>query len=213
MNRNIVLVTVVGALALAGGFFYMNSKGGQSLSGMQQQGRLVQGVQPAAAQNAEKSSGRTNLQANTDPNAPAWAKRCDDTDQSYCEIVQQLSVVETGQRLIEFAIGFPQQKPDEEQKKKSAEGKDTASGVIILPLGVLLESGMRLQVDDHAPYKFQARFCQPAGCYAFISLPGPVLELMRKGDTVTVAFKEAGGKTVDIKMSLKGFTKALESIS
>lgn len=212
MNRNIVLVAVVGALALAGGFFYMNKDGQSGLgssSGMQFEGRLVQGVQPAAAQSAEGAS----IQANTDPNAPAWAKRCDDSDQSYCEIVQQLSVVETGQRLIEFAIGFPQQKSGEEKKEKPAEGKDIASGVIILPLGVLLESGMRLQVDDHAPYKFQARFCQAAGCYAFISLPEPVLEIMRKGETVTVAFKEAGGKTVDIKMSLKGFTKALESIS
>lgn len=147
---------------------------------------LIAGFRPAVSEEAS--------------NASAWTVRCQEKDSDHCEIFQRLIVQETGVRVAEFAVGFP-------------EGKSAARGVMILPLGILLPDGVQMQIDDQPPFKFKVRFCAKDGCFAYLNLNETVLDFMRKGNTAVVTFKTLQGQDMDFPISLKGFTKALADIS
>ena len=137
-----------------------------------------------------------------------WIVRCNGTEpanveekRGKCEIFQRLVFKQNGKRLMEFAIGFPA-------------SKDVAHGIVILPLGMRLEEGARLQVDDGPVMKFKVRYCLADGCYAYLSLNDNVLDQMRKGKDVGLMFSlGAKGEKKKVLMSLKGFTKALRAVS
>lgn len=128
-----------------------------------------------------------------------WLKRCEKgTDQ--CEIFQSLSLKESGQRLIEFAVGF------------SPEEQGAARAVAVLPLGILLDRPVGLEIDSDKKFQFTVRQCLNSGCYGFINMNEALLSAMRKGDKMTIVFTSVQGKTLRVEMSLKGFTKALKSL-
>lgn len=110
---------------------------------------------------------------------------------------QRLIVKESNQRIAELAVGFPND-------------SGAARGVVILPLGVLLPSGVNMQIDDRKPFRFDLRYCLPDGCYGFISMKEPLLNILRKGNDLKLMFQTLDGKDMSIGMSLNGFTKALE---
>lgn len=130
----------------------------------------------------------------------AWAVRCNKDTDKRCEMFQRLVIQETGQRVAEFAIGFP-------------EDKTKARGVLILPLGMLLPDGGKMQIDDNPPFKFQMRFCSKDGCFAYLNLNEKILGMMRKGNEAKITFKSLQGQDMNVTMSLSGFTKSLDEIS
>lgn len=136
--------------------------------------------------------------------AVAWVKRCSEvTEKSptqHCEIVQRLSVKDTGARLVEFAISA-------RDKKEKA-----SRGVIILPLGILLESGVTMQIDDGQQLTFNVRFCEQGGCVAYLTLSDDVLAIMKKGKVAKLGFIGANGQRFALDMSLKGLTAGLKGL-
>lgn len=136
----------------------------------------------------------------------AWQVRCNEgadaasPTKGQCEIVQRLSIQETGQRLIEFAIGYPAE-------------KENARGVLILPTGILLEQGLSMAVDENKPMAFKPRYCLPNGCFAFVSLNETVLEAFRKGGVVNIEMTQMNGEKLSIPMPLSGFSAALDKVS
>lgn len=144
----------------------------------------------------------------------AWLTRCDKVkleekapEQEYCEAFQNLSVVKenketkakTTQRLAEFAIGFPP-------------GQKKPRGVLILPLGVLVEENMQMTIDGKNDVNFRVRYCTPDGCFAFLTMPDSILEKMSKGEKLMLKAKAFTGQNVEIVMSLSGFSKALAKV-
>ncbi len=142
-----------------------------------------------------------------------WVKRCDQPvaqgegqeqetppqGEEYCEIVQRLTVTDTNQRLVEMAVGYP------------ADSKN-ARGVLILPLGILLESGILIQVDDNDPLRASVRRCDQGGCYVFLDMTDSVLDEFKAGEEINVLFQTPQPQAMSVALSLKGFTKALKSI-
>lgn len=146
-------------------------------------------------------------QADVPDGMEPWKIRCSSEDaqkaedkRGKCEVFQQLVVNETKQRFAEFAIGFP-------------EGQKEARGIMILPLGILLEPGVEMQIDDQQSFKFKIRYCEPNGCAAFLSLNDSVLGMLRNGKTAKVSLQSAQGKTLSFEMSLKGFSEVFEKVS
>jgi len=132
-----------------------------------------------------------------------WVSRCNkniEGKEKYCEIYQRLIVKETNQRMVEFAIGYP-------------EGSSEARGVLILPLNILLPKHVEIQIDNGKLFSAQIHHCLQNGCYALLNLPEEILNKMRKGSEVTIAFYAANNQRVAINMSLAGFTKALAKVS
>lgn len=146
---------------------------------------------PAAAASTEKGTGSP------------WAIRCAKDEKTgksgKCEIFQRLVVKETGKRVVEFAVGFP-------------ESTDSARGVVVLPLGMLLTEDVSMQVDKEKSFSFKPRYCVPEGCYAFVNLNRKLLDIMRAGKEVQISFRALDGKPVNIKLQLEGFGKGLKEI-
>ncbi|MCC7305873.1 MAG: invasion associated locus B family protein [Alphaproteobacteria bacterium] len=135
-----------------------------------------------------------------------WHERCGKSykegapKRGTCEIFQRLVMKDSGKRVVEAAIGFPKD-------------KQTARGIFIVPLGVLLAPGIQIKIDDGEAYKFQARYCDNGGCYGYVDLNQELLDKMSKGNTVTVSFTATNQKPVSLKLQLKGFSKAIKGIS
>ena len=126
----------------------------------------------------------------------AWVKRCEG---ARCEIVQRLMDQESKSRVLEVAIGFPP-------------GKDSARGVIILPLGVDLSQPFSLTIDEGTPLGFKVRYCLGDGCYAFLTLPSDVLASMKKGTLGVLTFQTFDGQPGRLPLALDGFSQSLESL-
>ncbi len=139
-----------------------------------------------------------------------WAVRCQDGDEQQsaenealpkpdCEIFQRLVLQESGQRLAEFALGFP-------------DGAEDARGVVVLPLGILLNEPVTMTIDDSQTFSFQMRYCTREGCISFVNLTPGMIDLFRRGREAVIDFKILTGEEISLKMSLRGFSAALEKL-
>lgn len=134
-------------------------------------------------------------------NGEFWTERCNEEGDKYCEVFQRLMIKENNQRLIEFAVGYPK------------DAKGVAQAAIVLPLGVLVNEGIALKVDEQAPAKAAFRTCIPEGCVVVMNLPEAFIATMKKGTKITVSFLDGGtGKQVNIDMSLQGFGKKVDGV-
>ena len=139
-----------------------------------------------------------SLIANANEEKKPWNIRCAENT-NHCEMVQRLNVTETGQRIIEFAITH-----DKETK--------SAKGAVILPLGVLIQPGVNLAIDDDKRFRFEINHCLANGCYAYIEMPEAIIESFKKGNNAVLVMKDTKGTNVQIPLSLDGFTKAFERL-
>ena len=186
MNKKLLIGTVlVGAVMLGGLGLYKLT--GKNVSGAAY-------AEDSAVAEAASMETTWFLRCNEEGDVEANSKR------GKCEMFQRQDVKETGQRVIEFAIGYP-------------EGKDQARGILIMPLGIYLPAGAQMKVDENEPFKCQVRTCTAGGCVAYLTLTDPVLDIFKKGDKATVYMVQSDGKTVAIDIPLKGFTKTLKDIS
>lgn len=174
-------------------------------------GILAAGLSGAAIANS-KPAPKSDLPAIGSSDGKAWANRCDEMKDKdgkpagkYCETFQRLSVVsgegdkKQAQRVAEFAIGFP------------PADKGKASGVLILPLGVVVDSDIKIQIDDKDVMKFRVRYCDGGGCAAIMKLDSGLIDKMRKGKVMTVKAMAFNGKPVDVPFRLDGLGEALEA--
>ncbi len=122
----------------------------------------------------------------------AWVKRCE-KESKRCEIFQNISLKDSGKRLIEMAVGF------------SDKSSDKARAVILSPLGVLLEKGVEIQVSDLKPISVPFKTCTDAGCAAIFEISDEMLDSMINGRKMLVIFHSASGREYKIEMSLGGF--------
>lgn len=141
--------------------------------------------------------------ANSPPENDIWQVRCsaeENDPKRECEIFQRLVTTEGGQRVAEFAVGFPKEEPH-------------ARGVVILPLGILLTDDIEMQIDDNEKFRFKARYCTNQGCFSFIALEDKLLDMLKKGSRAKIECKAFNGKPININMSLEGFTASLKKVS
>jgi len=129
-----------------------------------------------------------------------WTKRCDEQGNDYCEIFQRLVVKESNQRLIEFAIGYPEKKKD-------------AQAVIILPLGVAVSKGIVLTLDGRKPTApIEIKTCTPDGCMVIMQLDKAFVEQMSSSKNIVVGFYDAQNNPANVQVELAGFSKQLKLI-
>ena len=99
---------------------------------------------------------------------------------------------------------------------KLPEGSQAAAGAtIVVPLGTLLSQDLRMSVDGGPAKSFSYSFCSVVGCFARIGMTAADLEAFKKGSNAVLQIvpAQAPDQKVNIKMSLSGFTAALENVS
>lgn len=135
-----------------------------------------------------------------------WSLVCESGGDSACAMTQ-LGKDEQGSPAIEFVV----RKIDEEDAEINGVKVDAVAD-IITPLGVLLEFGLRLKIDDGEERGAPFRICQQHGCLVREPLSGDVIASLKKGNKATVVVAAEGAGPVQIEISLKGFTKAYGSL-
>ena len=106
---------------------------------------------------------------------------------------------QTQKPVLEIQVGFP---PD----------GTPARAVIRVPLVVLLEPGLRLQVDEGDPRVFPYEICRPRGCEVYLQMDQALYAAMSSGAAGKVTVRVLPGQNVTVPFSLKGFTAALSSL-
>ena len=131
----------------------------------------------------------------------SWRVRCNTPTgaPAACQIFQNIIVKESGQPVLKIAIGF------------SEDGK-TAVGIVVLPLGIFLPSGLTLQVDEGQVYEMAIEICGKNGCRVRFSFNDNLLNLFRRGNVARVTFFGGDRKPIRVPVSLKGFTAALKDV-
>ncbi|MBF9033422.1 invasion associated locus B family protein [Rhodobacterales bacterium HKCCE2091] len=89
-----------------------------------------------------------------------------------------------------------------------------AGATIVTPLDTLLTPQLRLQIGTRDPLRYPFSFCQQVGCFVRVGLTEQDLEAFRAGAeaTVTIVPLQAPDQTVDLTMSLSGFTAAFNDL-
>lgn len=93
----------------------------------------------------------------------------------------------------------------------ATEAGNAASGTLVIPFGLALESGVVLSIDEGAAMP-ALRFstCLPAGCLIPLAFDQAALTAMRAGTALKArAAANGSGQEVNFSISLSGFTSAL----
>lgn len=100
----------------------------------------------------------------------------------------------------------------------SEEGKDgkvksVTRLLLITPLGTLLPAQLTLKLDEEKQVSLPFLVCAPEGCLADFVFEGALLEKIKKGKKLLVAYKRMNSKPITVGVSLNGFSAGLKALA
>ncbi|MEM7694424.1 MAG: invasion associated locus B family protein [Pseudomonadota bacterium] len=129
----------------------------------------------------------------------AWIKVCN-TDprqkKEFCQISQQLRT-DAGQFLASVAI---RETPGEARKLL----------VAAIPVGMLLQPGVQMQIDGAKAQTARYSICFPNACYAELAIDNGYISRLKRGGKLQVTTVNQQAKQVRFDMTLIGFTAAYD---
>lgn len=166
---------------------------------------------PALSQSDTETANQPPAQAAQDPDVSTeryrdWALTCRtnaESGQRQCSMFQRLVVQDTNQVALNVAIGFLQ----------SEEGARVPVAVFTFPLGIFLPAGAELQVDDTEPTQLQIERCFQRGCQSGLALDDKRLAQFRAGSSANVTVMQSREQSIDLTVSLSGFSAAFDALS
>ena len=153
---------------------------------------------PLAAQSAaDQDSAETETQQFED-----WTLRClpaSATQLRTCHISQQAFAKKSGKQVLQFRVGrFGSEK--------------ILGAVIFVPNGVRLPPGLGIQIDEQAIRAYPFELCDPNSCQVRVLLEDDLLMNLKAGLAGYVRFVNGAGQELVVKISLKGFSAALQAL-
>ncbi|MCR4520286.1 MULTISPECIES: invasion associated locus B family protein [Bosea] len=118
------------------------------------------------------------------------AKRC---------VLSQIQAQQNGQRVLAIELNAP--------------AGHAVAGVLVLPFGLSLDSGVAFQIDEKLtaqPMRF--RTCLPNGCLVAVSFDAPTVTALRTGTALKIKATADGGAAAPFSISLQGFATALDRV-
>jgi invasion protein IalB len=138
--------------------------------------------------------------ANPTPVSNGWRVECtSDSKVLDCRAFQQVLQRDNNQIVTSITVRVP------------AETKKPVM-MVQLPLGILVVEPMAIRVDEGAAENLAIQTCAPSGCYAGAQISDKLLDAMRKGKILKVAFQNANKQAVLVEMPLAGFVPAYDKI-
>ncbi|MBV9993113.1 MAG: invasion associated locus B family protein [Alphaproteobacteria bacterium] len=126
-----------------------------------------------------------------------WRLACPaDTDaKSYCALASDVVEPKTGTHLAQVTWGVEASKPD------------THVIVVSVPLTVLIQPGLGLQVGDKTTtYKYAT--CLPTGCVVTIPVDDKLADAMQSATTLGIVVTSERGEPITLPVSVQGFKDA-----
>jgi len=132
------------------------------------------------------------------PEAP-WAKLCNADPASgkeLCLTIQEIRA-DTGQFIASATI-------------RTIAGDPKKSLITAVPPGMLLQPGLRVQIDDGQQVEVKYGICFPNACYAELEVNDDFVAKLKAGGKLTITTLNQQAKPVNFPMTLAGFTKAYD---
>lgn len=90
-----------------------------------------------------------------------------------------------------------------------------AIGNFLVPLGVLIQAGLRLRVDSGETAASPYFICQQNGCIVRAPLQAGIIDSFRRGARATLTFSALNNgepNDIEVTLSLSGFTRAYNTL-
>ena len=132
------------------------------------------------------------------PESP-WAKLCNTdpaTGKELCLTIQEIRA-DTGQFIASATI-------------RTIAGDAKKSLITAVPPGMLLQPGLRIQIDDQPQVEVKYGICFPNACYGELEVDDAFVTKLKAGGRLTLTTLNQQAKPVNFPMSLAGFTKAFD---
>lgn len=135
-----------------------------------------------------------------------WENRCvraPEGEKDRCELYQLLTDSD-GNSVAEISLfGLPAGQPA------------AAGATIVTPLLTLLTQQVTLKIDDGTAKRYPFYSCGQVGCYARVGFTADEIAALKRGKKATISIVPAASpdKTVDLDMSLIGFTAGYEAVN
>lgn len=129
-----------------------------------------------------------------------WRVACSQRDKTSACTISQDQTQQNGQRLLAVEM---QIRPD-----------GGALATLLLPFGIVLDSGVTPNIDDQPPLKpVRFRTCLPNGCIALLPVDAATLGKLRTGSRLNLKVVADGGNPLGFQISLQGFSAAADRVA
>ncbi|MER2320122.1 invasion associated locus B family protein [Methylobacterium brachiatum] len=159
---------------------------------------LAQAKKPAA------QTGPQIVAVKSEPSQADWTKVCGKDQGSGTDICYTTRdfVSDQGQPVLAVAVY---------EMKNAAQKQEVRVVRYLLPLGLLLQPGIRFNVDGQAATPGRFAVCFPNGCFAEAGgVDAGVIAAMKKGTTLNVSVQNQTQREVTFAVPLAGFGKAFD---
>jgi invasion protein IalB len=157
--------------------------------------------QPQAQPQQAAPAAGTVVQVKAEPSQPDWTKVCGKDQAANTEVCYTTRdfVSDQGQPVLAVAV-------------YDAKGPQSQKIVrFLMPLGLLLQPGVRFAVDQGQATPGRYAICFPNGCFAEApGLKDDVVNQMKKGTTLNVSVQNQAMREVTFAVPLAGFGKAFD---
>ena len=159
---------------------------------------------PAAAPTGAAQTGPQIVNVKSDPAQTEWTKVCGKDQASGTDVCYTTRdfVSDQGQPVLAVAVY---------DMKNAAQKQEVRVIRYLLPLGLLLQPGIRFNVDGQAATPGRFAVCFPNGCFAEAGgVDAGVVAAMKKGTTLNVSVQNQTQREVTFAVPLAGFGKAFD---
>jgi invasion protein IalB len=159
---------------------------------------------PAAPGAAQQQAGPTVVQVKAEPSQPDWTKVCGKDPAANTEICYTTRdfVSDQGQPVMAVAVY---------ESKGGPQGQAQRVVRFLLPLGLMLQPGVRFAIDQGQPTPGRYALCFPNGCFAeAVGLKDDFVAQMKKGTSLNVSVQNQVAREVTFAVPLAGFGKAFD---
>lgn len=152
-------------------------------------------AQPGAA----AAAGPTVVQVKPEPSQTSWTKVCGKDQGANKEICYTTRdfVSDQGQPVLAVAV---------------YDVKGDANKIVrfLMPLGLLLQPGIRFGVDNAQPTGGRYAICFPNGCFAEAQVKDDFINAMKKGTNLNVSVQNQGARELTFTIPLADFAKGFD---
>ncbi len=154
--------------------------------------------QPAPAP-APAPDGPAKVVVKPEPSQTDWLKVCGTdpgNNKQICYTTRDF-VAENGEPVLAVAVYAVQDDPERIVR-------------FLLPLGFLLEPGVRFNLESGQPVAGKFAICFPNGCFAEAKVRDDFIKNLKAGNNLAISIRNQAGREVAFQVPLAGFGKAFD---
>lgn len=128
-----------------------------------------------------------------------WVRVCQkvrDTDKEGCSIKQDV-VAENGAFLASLAV-------------QEITGQQRRQLIITTPLGMALQAGLLVRIDNEKAVPAKFATCLVNGCFSGLEITPEMIDTMKKGKNAFITVRNIQGAPLDLTVPLTSFSKAYD---